>query len=299
MKLESYRQSETWFEYLKILGWKYEETKSGIKIALLKSPLGVVTKIQRPKKFTENDLQEIENICKKYKALFIKIEPIDAENETILKQHGFVQSQHPLCPPSTSIINLKETEKELWNKISHSGKYSINRSTREGSVVKFLKKPSEKQTSDFYKLVVETSKRGRFYIDPLKEVLYKAKIYGDDFHVGYVENGAGELMSVKFFLAYKKSITFITGGTAAKARKGKWGYALLWESILYFKKLGFEYMDLEGVDDSRFPTFTRNWGGFSHFKEKFGGEIVRFPPPYIKFLNPAFIFLSKIMPVPL
>ena len=86
MKLESLRQSKEWFSYLKFLGWSELKTTSGIKIAFMKTPLGAVTKIQRPPKFTEKDLLEIEKLCKKRRALFIKIEPVDEDNAKLLKK---------------------------------------------------------------------------------------------------------------------------------------------------------------------------------------------------------------------
>jgi lipid II:glycine glycyltransferase (peptidoglycan interpeptide bridge formation enzyme) len=36
------------------------------------------------------------------------------------------------------------------------------------------------------------------------------------------------------------------------------------------------------------------WGGFSHFKEKFGGTIVEFPVPYVKYFNPIIKVISKL-----
>jgi len=73
----------------------------------------------------------------------------------------------------------------------------------------------------------------------------------------------------------------------------------MWESILYFKKIAYKYIDLEGVDDERFPSFTKNWGGFTHFKEKFGGTILKLPPPYIKYYSPILKFFTKFQDLPL
>ena len=73
----------------------------------------------------------------------------------------------------------------------------------------------------------------------------------------------------------------------------------MWEAILHLKDSGYDWLDLEGVDDDRFPAFTRDWGGFSYFKEKFGGKVVRYPMPQIKYLNPVLRILSKVMPPPL
>ena len=84
------------------------------------------------------------------------------------------------------------------------------------------------------------------------------------------------------------------GGTTELGRHNKTGYELLWQSILYFKKLGYAWLDLEGVYDPRFPKYLNAWGGFSHFKEKFGGVVVEFPMPYIKYLSPVLKLIAKL-----
>ena len=162
MKLESLRQSKEWFSYLKFLGWSELKTTSGIKIAFMKTPLGAVTKIQRPPKFTEKDLLEIEKLCKKRRALFIKIEPVDEDNAKLLKKNKYVVSGHPLCPPSTSVIKLKTSEAKLWENISKSGKYSIRRAKREGSRVEFIQKPSKKEVEKIFPIIKETSVKRKF-----------------------------------------------------------------------------------------------------------------------------------------
>ncbi len=99
-------------------------------------------------------------------------------------------------------------------------------------------------------------------------------------------------------MGVNKTVWYFHGGTSNEARKNKTGYALVWHSILYLKEQGFEVLDLEGVDDSRFST-TNAWGGFSHFKEKFGGDTVQFPYPHIKYYNKLLKLATKIVPLEL
>ena len=47
-KLLDIRQSDEWQKYLSSLGWKYVVTSSGVKVSLLKTFIGTVTKIQKP-----------------------------------------------------------------------------------------------------------------------------------------------------------------------------------------------------------------------------------------------------------
>lgn len=299
MSIASIRQSKSWETYLTFLNWDVVTTKSGIKIAIMKTILGTVSKVQRPEVFSKKDLEEIEDICEKRNCMFTKIEPGFGQDEKILTDHEYQESKFPLSPPSTMYIDLRESEQELWKKVSKSGKYSIKRAQREGSKVEFNDSPSEDDVREFYKMAKETSRRGKFYIQPIKDLLKKREIFKSNYFIGKVFDKNGVLVGTKLFLGNKNTVTFMYGGTSKLGRKGKSGYELMWQSIMYFKGLGFQYLDLEGVDDDRFPIFTKEWGGFSYFKEKFGGTVLRLPPPYIKYKSPFLKFLSKYWALPL
>jgi lipid II:glycine glycyltransferase (peptidoglycan interpeptide bridge formation enzyme) len=101
-----------------------------------------------------------------------------------------------------------------------------------------------------------------------------------------------KLMGGKYFLGYNKNIWYMYGGTSNEGRRNKAGYNLVWESFLGLKRSGYDFLDFEGVDDDRFA-FTQQWGGFSHFKEKFGGVKVEFPLPRIKYFSSILKHLSK------
>ena len=151
----------------------------------------------------------------------------------------------------------------------------------------------------YFKMVQGTGRRKDFYVQPMVDFEEKVKIFGKECHLVLSFDGEGELLSGKFYLCHGDMVLYSTGGTSEKGLKTKAGYELLWKSILYFKGLGYRVLDLEGRDDLRFKDATKNWGGFSHFKEKFGGEDVEFPHPYIKYFNPVLKFFSKLMKLPL
>jgi len=299
VEITSLRQSDHWSEYLKHLGWNIAETNSGIKVAVRKTAFGNVSKIQRPKNITQKDIDEIESICAQRKCVFIKIEPGTNQDEAILRDRGYQKSKFPLSPPSTIYIDLTKNEQQLWKELSKSCKYSIRRARREGNTVETIHNPGEKELKEFYMIAKDTSKKKKFYIEPYENLLKQKEVFGDSSYLVKVYDEEKVLNGAKFYLGYKNAITFLLGGTSEEGRRGKGGYVLLWQSILYFKEAGYEFLDLEGVDDDRFPLHTREWGGFSHFKEKFGGTLVRLPPPYIRYEGTVLKFLSKFQELPL
>src|SRR3989344_9355252 len=119
-KIVDVRQSPGWAEFLESLGWKCFRTKSGVSVTVMKSFLGSVAKIQRPRNLTVVDLVEIDEICRRERSMFVKIEPALDQNLALLKSAGYVRSFHPLTPPSTIFIDLTKSEMGLWDQISRS-----------------------------------------------------------------------------------------------------------------------------------------------------------------------------------
>jgi len=293
------RQSDNWAEYLGRKGWESHRIKNGSNILYKKTFLGSVVKVQHPPLLKKEDLEEIETFCKSKGAMFIKIESFIGQEMSIFKDFGYINSTVPNLPTSSMYIDLTLSEEDLWGKVSKSGKYSIRRAQREGAVVEYFQNPTEGMLRDYYKIVKETGKKKHFYIPPYEDFLDKLEIFGDGCHILLAKNKKGEVTGAKMCLCHNKDmVLYTTGGTTELGRKGKSGYELTWKSFLYFKKLGYKVFDLEGVDDDRFYEATKKWGGFSYFKEKFGGEIIRFPYPQIKYLSPFLKILSKIYTIP-
>jgi len=293
------RQSDGWEAYLGILGWESHRTKKGTNILFKKTFLGTVVKIQHPPLLNATDLSEIEGFCRGVGAMFIKVEPYLDQNMSVFKEGGYKDTNVPHLPTSTMYIDLTKTEKEMWEKLSKSGKYSVRRAQREGTTVKFFKKPSEEMLKTHYDICMETGRKQHFYIPPISDFTSRAKAFDEDCFIAVAYDREGTIVGSKMYLCHEDMVLYSTGGTTKLGREGKFGYELLWQSFLYFKGLGYEVLDLEGVDDDRFPGIAKRWGGFSHFKEKFGGEIVMFPVPQIKLLSWLLRLMSKFMTVPL
>lgn len=295
---EDIRQSDKWLEYLEFLGWKKIETSNGVKAAMMQSKLGNVIKIQRPKRVIQKDLEELEDAAQKNDIALIKLEPNLNQDLQVLKDFGYEARGSPLSPPSTLFIDLRKSEKELWEEVSGSGKYSIRRARREGAKVEFHVNPSEDLVKKFYQIHSSTGKQKSFYIQPYEDIKKKVDLFGNKAVLGMVSTKDGSVTGANLYLGYEEAIWYIHGGTTSEGRKTKNGYELYWQSILFLKEGGYDWLDLEGVDDKRFPGFTKGWGGLSHFKEKFGGTRIEFPSPYVKFYKPLIAKISRYFNVP-
>jgi lipid II:glycine glycyltransferase (peptidoglycan interpeptide bridge formation enzyme) len=292
-QINDVRQSAEWGIYLHNLGWQTQQTSGGISVNTRPSPFGGLVKVQKPKPFGVTDLADIENIAREHKASLIKLEPYVGQNLQVLSDAGYTLSKAPLTPTATFLIDLTLTEAELWNKLSHSAKYSINRAKREGVHIEIIRKPSAEKIAEFYDIVKATGKRKHFFIPSIKFTQEQANAFGDNGFLFVAYNAEGKICSEKWHVGSGDFVLYVSGGTTPEGLDDKSGYLIVWTSILYFKSLGYKVLDLEGKYDARFPGHTKHWGGFTDFKEKFGGLAVEFPEPRIKYFNKLLKFLSQ------
>lgn len=288
-KIEDIRQSEEWSRYLSSLGWKIHLTSSGVRVLYKTTPLGKIVKIQRPDKISCEDILEIEKTLAN--TLLIKIEFL---NKTDLTKCGFATNGNPLLPPSTIYIDLEQSEEDLKRKMSRSAKYSVNRATRENNKVDIYTNPADSILKEFHEILKYTGRCNHFYVQPFSDLITKRNIFGDSAFLITVRDREKLLLGGIFYLGYKNTIWSIHVATGKVQNSNKGNYLLVWNAITHFKMLGYKIMDMEGIKDSRFPSFTKGWGGFSEFKRRFGGEVVEFPYPKIKIYNPPLRLLNSL-----
>ncbi len=287
------RQSPQWGEYLKSLGWQKHTLGGHKNLYSLKTGPLVIAKMQRPVNLSLVDLKNLDELAQKNRFAFVKLEPSLDQNLDLLAQLRFKISMSPLCPPSTIFIDLEDSVENLTKKLSHSAKYSIHRAEREGGKIEFYKYPSLELLDEVYPAYKETTQKQKFLGPSFNDLKTKKDLWGEQCHLAISKNAQGQIQGVNMYLCFNDTAWFIHGATCNEARKTRFGYLLLWESILYLKSQGYKLLDLEGKDDRRFPSFTKHWGGFSHFKERFGGIEVSFPYPQIKYYSLALKFLSR------
>ncbi|MFA5776164.1 MAG: hypothetical protein WC988_01255 [Patescibacteria group bacterium] len=288
------RQSPQWGEYLKYLGWKKHSLGDCKNIYCRGAGPLTLAKMQRPVNLNANDLKYIDQLAQENKFAFVKLEPSLEQSVDDLTSAHYKISQSPLCPPSTIFIDLQNDTVTLEKNLSHSAKYSINRAKREGGHVEFFNSPSVDLLSQVYPALKNTAIKQKFFVPSFDDLKTKIDLWGSECHIAVVKSVDNVICGTKMFLGFNGNVWFMHGGTSEEGRKTKFGYLLLWESILYLKSHGYNFLDLEGKDDKRFPSFTKTWGGFSHFKERFGGIDIQYPYPVIKYYSSVLKFLSRL-----
>lgn len=253
------------------------------KIPHLSLTVGYLPKSGLPNKEVINYLREI---GKKNKAIFIKIEPNvvrERARDREIERLGLVRGK-PLFTKYTSVIDLDKTEEELLESFKSKTRYNIKLAQNHG--VKVVEDNSEKAFEEYLKLLFETTDRQGFYAHNPEyhrkqwEILKTAGIS----HLLLAKHNQKILAA---FLLFKfNSVLYYPYGASTREHKELMAPTLLmWESILFGKKINCQSFDLWG-DIEPNPPPNHPYFGFHRFKEGFSPRLTEFLGTFDLVINP-------------
>jgi peptidoglycan pentaglycine glycine transferase (the first glycine) len=308
-------QTGEWGELKSAFGWEAVRILSGdtgVQILFRKLPLGfTVAYIPKPV-FSNNQSSEsrsddfsrskatevattkfwdeVDSVCKKRRAVFLKIEPDLWEDQpsAFNLQHS-TRSPHNIQPPRTISIDLRGTEEEILGRMKQKTRYNIRLAEKKGVTVR-----AWDDIPAFHKMMLITGGRDNFGVHSLE---YYHRAY-DLFH----PTGMAELLVAEFdgkplaalmVFARGRRAWYIYGASTDEERNRMPTYLLQWEAMKWARSKGAEEYDLWGVPDEAEAALEANfetrhdglWGVY-RFKRGFGGELKRAQQAVDRVYNP-------------
>lgn len=313
-------QTKGWGELKRSFGWDVERVAlpvgginiAGAQILFRRLPLGLsLAYIARgpvgPPDLSPNYplwpelICEIDAICLKRRAIFLKIEPdfwepLTAEqsaNQVIPQDPppGFLSSQHAIQPARTLLVDISGDEQQVLARMKQKTRYNIRLAQKKGIVVK----PST-DIAAFHRLMQSTGRRDAFGVHSLN---YYQQAY-DLFQPQnacqlFVAEYQGEPLAAVMVFAQGKRAWYFYGASSDEHRDLMPSYLVQWEAMRWARARGCELYDLWGVPDADEKTledgFLQNetglWGVY-RFKRGFGGVLRRTQGPWDRVYRPVF-----------
>ncbi len=269
------RQTPEYANYLSKIGWEVERIKN-VNYFIKKFPLiGSVIKIQRPETINNKSINQL---ASKYRAFQIIIEPLLPATSYILQKNGFRLSNSPYLPTKTLQLDLTKSENQLLKDMKKDCRSAIKKSMNYdgGAGYSLCTMDSVEDFRDSWKKAVGWKR----YVPPLSHLIALKTSFKENCLCLLEENkNSGAIFLLADGISY-----YWQAFTDSEGRKSQAQYKIVWEGILWTKKMGAKIFDLEGIYDERFPN--KSWLGFTHFKKSFGGYEVEYPGAYEKFVLP-------------
>jgi len=225
---------------------------------------------------------------KKRNSIFIKIEPYvrkkdyeDSNNE--LSNFNIKKSNHPLFPNWTQIVDITKSIDELLANMHPKTRYNIGLAQKKGVIVKEM--TNDEGFEIFSKLYFETCRRQRYrgHTYEYHKIIFEA-MKKNCAHIFIAYLDGTPLCAYELFI-FNDVLYYPYGGSSLQNKNVMAPNLLMWEAILFAKSQNAKQFDMWG---SMPPDYERNspWGGFTRFKQGYGGEFVEYMGSFDLVLNP-------------
>lgn len=219
-------------------------------------------------------LEKIQNLAKKEKAIFWRIEPNNSKID-IDKLVSVPDKQ----PSKTIVLDLTFSLEELLQRMHYKTRYNIRLSQRHQiKVRKTVPETLEKDIELFLFLIHQTAKRDKFKTWPDEYYRKLIKTLFPQYLGLYLAEKNEETLAANIIIFWQKTATYLYGGTSDQKRNLMAPYLLHWHIIKEAKNKGYKNYDFWGIDEKKWPGLTR-------FKKGFKGKIVNFPGTFDVILN--------------
>ena len=266
------RQSAEFASFMSDIGWQTLKL-NGQNCYLKKIPLlGFFAKCPRPDSAKIKD--DINSLIREKNIFRFKISPfirINQQNyksirDNLLKK-GFKIDRDPFNPTTSITLDLKKSEEILFAHMKEAKRRGVRRAIKNGIKV-FI--------SDDISAFIAIRKR---QFNPMGFIVEKEmKMLWKNFYPGkatlLMATGNKKTLAGILLLFHKKYAYYWYASSLNEGKKLFAPTMLVWEAIREAKKKNCEIFDFEGVYDDRFPKASKNWRGFTKFKEGFSGRKV-------------------------
>ncbi len=298
-------QMGEWGELKNNFGWKpvriVLNNEVGAQILFRRLPLGLTLGYMPKPVFSgqwtvisDQFWREVDSVCKKNKAVFLKVEPNSWDDSFRLPPSAFRISPHNIQPPRTITISIKEDDEQILARMKPKCRYNIRLAEKKGITVR-----AWDDIPAFHEMMTVTGGRDKFGVHS-KE--YYQRAY-ELFHpketceLLVAEFEDKPLASLMVF-ANGKRAWYVYGASNDQERNRMPTYLLQWEAIRWAKARGCDEYDLWGVPDENEETLEAQfesrhdglWGVY-RFKRGFGGQIKRAPQALDRVYNPLLYWL--------
>ena len=282
-------QTAEWGELKSTFEWEVARIisgDSGVQLLFRKLPLGFrIAYAPKPiacgqsAPISEVLWAEIDSVCRKKRAVFLKIEPDawDFEAPGPARKH-LKPSPHNIQPPRTVVISLEGSLDDILARMKQKCRYNVRLAEKKGITVR-----AWDDLEGFQQLMQITGGRDGFGVHSLA---YYRKAY-ELFH----SSGLAELLLAEFegkplaalmIFANGTRSWYLYGASNDEERNRMPTYLLQWRAIQWAKERGCLTYDLWGVPDedeaqleAQFETRSDGLWGVYRFKRGFGGQIRR------------------------
>ena len=205
-------------------------------------------------------------------ASLLRIEPVCAANEAMLKARGFRKSEAFVQIPRTAVVDLGADDDELLASFKSKMRYNIRLAARRD--VRIENDSSEAAFDEFYELTRTTARRQGFAIHAASYYRDVTRTFGDNAAL-FVARYEGRALAALIAVAFGPEAVYLYGASSDAERGRMAPHAVQWAAMQWARSRGCRRYDLWGMADPDDPDDPM--AGVHRFKLGFNPQLVEYP----------------------
>ncbi|MBS1250830.1 MAG: Lipid II:glycine glycyltransferase [Chloroflexi bacterium] len=274
------------------------QRKMPLGVSVIYVPKGPLLRDWGDAPLRERVLQDLAQIARRQKAIFIKIDPDvvlgkglpgknDAEEDPLgeeirseWKGAGWQFSADQIQYRNTVLVDLTAPEDDILMRMKSKTRYNIRLAGRKGVTVR---EGDRADLGMLYQMYADTSLRGGFAIrgEAYYQTVWETFVPSspettavpDPVAVPLIAEVEGEAVAGAVIFRCGKRAWYLHGMSSVEHRKKMPTYLIQWEAMRWAKKVGCTVYDMWGAPDV-FEKSDPMWGVY-RFKRGFGGQVSR------------------------
>lgn len=298
-------QSAAWGELKSAFGWEpvwLQDGGCGAQILFRKLPLGF-TVAYIPKGPVGEDWQslwpEVDAVCRKNRAIFLKIEPDGWENQSNEWAERFANflPSEPVQPRRTVEVSLEGGEEDWLARMKQKTRYNIRLAEKKEVVIRL-----SNDITAFYQLMQTTGERDNFGVHSLAYYQKAFDLFAENDSCALLHaEFSGQLLAGLMVFAQGSRAWYFYGASSNLERNRMPAYLLQFEAMRWAAARGCMIYDMWGIPDvdeeqleQQFSGRGDGLWGVYRFKRGFGGEVRRSVGAWDKIYQPALYRLYQL-----
>ena len=215
-----------------------------------------------------------------------------------LQMIGLIPSARPLFTKYTFSLDLTKSDEELLANMHAKTRYNIRVAEKRG--VSVQESSEESDFEEYLRLTKETTVRQKFYAHSEKYHRLQWEILQGKITDAERQTVSGDELSSHLLLAkyqkkilaawivfvFKDTLYYPYGASSSENREVMASNLLMWQTILFGKKLGLKKFDMWGALSPE-PDTSDPWYGFHKFKMGYGADLIEFVGSFDLVLKPV------------
>lgn len=258
------------------LGWCLMIVKNAKRGRYLEVPGGPLINWQ-DQQVVQRIFAEIRSVAQQESCVFVRFRPQlrqSTENEQLIATLGCRPAPMHLHAEHTVMVNLAKPTEDILGEMRRQTRYEVRRATKLG--IKVETGRDAELLQEFHQVQVATAERQHFVPPDFDTLVAEREAFGENLRIYVAKTTEGEPIAYGLFLMDGDEAEYFEAASTELHRKLPGAYALLWQAIQDFQKLGIKRLNLWGIA----PAGQKNhrYAGVTTFKTGFGGEVVEFIP---------------------